>query len=184
MRLGCCGWKAGRGAIGICCQSVDCAAARRRTDGTADDRDETQRQKHRRQNGLRLRLFIAHLPGRARLCSEGAGSDGRLLGRSLIRSLLAAWFCAGGRFDNAHGAVGVNEDLVGDAPDIRLGHFVDAVNRAEQLAPVAIARLVASWVASPSLSSRPRIRLALVRVLIIFNSSSLMSSFFRRSISA
>ncbi len=35
-----------------------------------------------------------------------------------------------------------------------------------------------------SLSARPRIRLALARVLIIFSSSSVMSSFFSLSISA
>ena len=40
------------------------------------------------------------------------------------------------------GAVGIDEDLVGDAADVGFRDLVDAVDRAEQFAPVAIASLV------------------------------------------
>src|SRR5579871_6921028 len=55
-----------------------------------------------------------------------------LAGRRSARSCL----------DNAHSAVGVDEDLVRDAPDIRLRDPVDPVDRAEQFPPVSIPRLV------------------------------------------
>ncbi len=59
-------------------------------------------------------------------------STSRALGRLLRRY----------EFDSCAGAVAVDEDLVGDAADIRLGHGVDLVELAEELAPVAEAGLV------------------------------------------
>src|SRR5580704_15011594 len=44
--------------------------------------------------------------------------------------------------DHADGAVGVDEDLVGDAANVGLRHLIDAVHRAEQLAPIAVAGLI------------------------------------------
>ncbi len=40
------------------------------------------------------------------------------------------------------GAIGGDEYLVGDAPNVRLGHFVDPIELPEEFAPVAIAGLV------------------------------------------
>ena len=42
-------------------------------------------------------------------------------------------------FDYADGAVGVDEGLVGDAANVGFRDLVDAVDRAEQFAPVAVA---------------------------------------------
>ena len=46
------------------------------------------------------------------------------------------------RLDDADGAVVVQEDLVGHAPDVGFGHLVYTVEVSEQLAPIAVARLV------------------------------------------
>ena len=44
--------------------------------------------------------------------------------------------------DDPDGAVVVLEDLVGHAPNVRLGDLVDLVEIAEEFAPVAVARLI------------------------------------------
>src|ERR1019366_1767953 len=67
---------------------------------------------------------------------------------SLARSLLFrsfAWCRLATRrlsLDDANRAVGIGENLVRDSPDVGLGDLVHAIEIAEQLAPIAVARLV------------------------------------------
>src|SRR6266852_9416367 len=57
------------------------------------------------------------------------------------------------KLDNAHSPVIRHKDLVSDPPDVRLSNLVDPVNRAEQLPPVVIARLI-----QPKRERQPLIR--------------------------
>ena len=67
---------------------------------------------------------------------------------SLIEGLVGGLVTsAGGRaasagLDDADGAVGVGEDFVGDAADVGFGHLVDAIDGAEEFAPVTVAGFV------------------------------------------
>src|ERR1022692_4449012 len=69
MRFGCCGWKAGKGEIGICCQSVDWdAALGSGTHMTAAATTIATKIIERKIRFVRMFiacLFIAHLPGAA-----------------------------------------------------------------------------------------------------------------------
>src|SRR5580698_3202233 len=85
----------------------------------------------RTDEGVRSRMGIA-----ASLCTS-------LIGCVAWRLLSSGRGCAC-IFDNSYGAIGVDEDLVGDAANVGLGDLVDAIGGVEQFAPVAVARLVGS----------------------------------------
>ena len=65
-------------------------------------------------------------------------------GNSSFRTSLLAWagFFGCDELDSCAGAVAVDEDLVGDAADVRFVDGVDLVQLAEELSPVAVAGLV------------------------------------------
>ena len=54
-------------------------------------------------------------------------------------------------FDNPHGAVGGNERLVGDAPDVRLAYFVEIFDLVEEFAPIVVAGLIQGEVGGQTL---------------------------------
>src|SRR5258708_35202605 len=61
---------------------------------------------------------------------------------SLATSVLASRSRWGHVFDNPHGAVGGNEGLIGNAPDIGFAHFIEIVHLVEEFTPIVIARLI------------------------------------------
>ena len=118
MRLGCCGLNAGSGGIGICFQL--CRLRGRRWRG-----GETKPRQPLRSGTSKLSRFTGHLLARLRRPTLGlAGGPPPPVSMMPDR------------------AIGVDENFVGDAADVGFGHLVDAVDRAEQFTPIAIARLI------------------------------------------
>ena len=70
---------------------------------------------------------------------------------SLPTSVLARSLSGCHAFNNSHGTVGGNEGLVGDATDVGFVYLVEIVHLVEELAPIAIARLIQGKVRSQAL---------------------------------
>src|SRR5580704_15368863 len=86
-----------------------------------------------------LGLLLAEGPRRRELQSQA----GRELTHSSLRtSRLIGGSGSGLGFYDSHGTVGRNKSLIGDAPNVRFGDLVNAVDRAKQFAPVVVTSLI------------------------------------------
>src|SRR5579864_1559750 len=63
---------------------------------------------------------------------------------ALRLALLASRSTSSGTFDNADRAIRIDEDLVGDAANIRFADLVNAIHRPKQLTPIVISGLESS----------------------------------------
>src|SRR5215469_18062529 len=83
-----------------------------------------------------------------RICREGSsGRKSVSLRTSLIAGTrLCAWFSAGSTasagFNHSNGTVRIYENLIRHATDVGLTHLVNVIDGAEQLTPIAVARLI------------------------------------------
>ena len=116
----------------------------RRLRGSARERQEQQWPRSRISEIAIRFQFIAHLPDRK---NPGQARRDPVLDRLFRRpfAFRSRPRCGWCRL----------KVLVGDAANVGLGHLIDAVHRAEQFAPVAVASLVNGELGSQSVSSRP-----------------------------